>query len=411
MKYRVLTTMLRCAMPCIGIFLAGCANLRVAVDVYTGPLVQTQDTKLAYAVGAARAIYNDARLQQAPRLARESDAAADTARYVKAVVGAYEGVDSRGNRVGESIDTLWERYSALPSKPDGATAKSGAVDRPGVAQSDQRNDVRRQLALGLLRFAGAVTTVGQERGLPPAILAAYPFVELFRLDDLTESITLEEVGRRISYLIDDVLDSSNQTTIARMMQSVSTGYVIDTLNTSKTPLDAATRPLFFPDYLARFKNFHWSEINEITISGTGTTEYVLVKDNIGNWHIKSLIADQDEVVNAIFDSADAAIGILAAQYGVAAGKDGTDPTSSRTLSDEYVERQVMVRSADTAIQRMRQARLALTLALEGTKGMDDAVRVRKVVTDAVSAFKQSIDSIHFNQRADGGDSMEGSPGA
>ena len=130
-----------------------------------------------------------------------------------------------------------------------------------------------------------------------------------------------------------------------MMQSVTTGH---------TASMVAASPFKLTPWAEKgLEKAYWSEINQIDVMGAGATEYVIIKDEIGNWHIKSLIADQDEIVNAVFDGAEGMVGILAAYYGVNASRAPISDTDVPQVSSTFVDRQLKAAKADRAAGTLR----------------------------------------------------------
>jgi hypothetical protein len=197
---------------------------------------------------------------------------------------------------------------------------------------------------------------------------------------------LEEAGRWIKFLADSAVATSRQTSIARMMQSVTTGH-------SATMVSAAPIRILTPSIAKGLDRASWSEINQIDVFGAGETEYVIVKDEIGNWHIKSLIADQDEIVNAVFDGAEGMVGILAAYYGVTASRAPISDTDVPQVSRAFVDRQLKAAKADRTAGTLRSAKLGFQVSLVATMTESDADTLKKLIKNAVQTFAAQVDGI------------------
>ena len=122
-------------------------------------------------------------------------------------------------------------------------------------------------------------------------------------------------------------------------------------------------------------------------------KYKAVKDEIGNWHIKSLIADQDEIVNAVFDGAEGMVGILAAYYGVNASRAPISDTDVPQVSSAFVERQLQAAKADRTAGTLRSAKLGLQVALVSTLKEDNQDTLQKLIKNAVQTYAAQIDGI------------------
>ena len=62
------------------------------------------------------------------------------------------------------------------------------------------------------------------------------------------------------------------------------------------------------DTLSEIDKQFWQNINSVRLAGAGNTNYVLVKDDIGNWYAKGLEADPESIFDGIFSNALFALG-------------------------------------------------------------------------------------------------------
>jgi len=69
-----------------------------------------------------------------------------------------------------------------------------------------------------------------------------------------------------------------------------------------------------------FADYNWSKINTVFASGEGKTAIALIKDDIGNWNLKSFDSDPTELLNAYKDMTLA--GIKAATAAITGGASG-----------------------------------------------------------------------------------------
>ncbi|MCZ6652092.1 MAG: hypothetical protein O7D91_03600 [Planctomycetota bacterium] len=353
---------------------SGCmSKLTISVDVYKGPLINSPEAQLGEAVGLARNTYSMIKDLQSEGVKKTYShnrlfgmKTGDLlARHMEYVAEAYKGVS--GER---GIDELWVNYTSL--------------DHSDPA----RVEARAKLADALFRYGASCEGLGRLRGLPAAVKLHFNVLfAFFDRRELREGIGLEEAGRWIKFLADNAADTSSRTSIARMMQSVTTGH-------AATMATAAPLPNWFtPGIIKALDRAYWSEINEITVVGAAKTEYVIVKDEIGNWHIKSLIADQDEIVNAVFDGAEGMVGILAAYYGVTASRAPISDTDVPQVSSAFVDRQLQAAKADRTAGTIRTAKLGLQVSLVATMNENDVKTLRKLVKSAVQTYAAQIDGI------------------
>jgi hypothetical protein len=90
-----------------------------------------------------------------------------------------------------------------------------------------------------------------------------------------------------------------------------------------------------------FGDFNWSHINTVYASGQGTTRMALIKDDIGNWNLKSFASDPSEILQAYTDLTKAALKAAAdaasnaAAPGAGAGLQKTIDLASRFASGQF----------------------------------------------------------------------------
>jgi hypothetical protein len=49
---------------------------------------------------------------------------------------------------------------------------------------------------------------------------------------------------------------------------------------------------------AQLEKIHWQNVNRVTLSGGGQTNYVLAKDDVGNWYVKAYSADPESIIKS-----------------------------------------------------------------------------------------------------------------
>lgn len=141
------------------------------------------------------------------------------------------------------------------------------------------------------------------------------------------------------------------------------------------------------------RNAYWSEINEFDVFGAGTTEYVIIKDEIGSRHIKSITADPDEVVNAVFDGAEAVVGVLAAYYGVDASRDPIGTTKVPEVSQKYLDRKLTAAKAERTLETIRSAKLGLQAALMGALNVKTEDALKTLMKSAVQTYAAQVNGL------------------
>jgi len=78
-----------------------------------------------------------------------------------------------------------------------------------------------------------------------------------------------------------------------------------------------------------FNDHNWSRINTVTANGQGETSIALIKDDIGNWNLKSFDSDTTELVSAYKDLTLAAV--KTATEAVQAGATGGISSTAKSL--------------------------------------------------------------------------------
>lgn len=85
----------------------------------------------------------------------------------------------------------------------------------------------------------------------------------------------------------------------------------------------------------------WQRVNTIELSGTGDTQYVLAKDDIGNWYVKSFQADPEKIIQsaknlALFAAAGSVSPVALAQAQTLLGPRGADVAQDQQTQREAV---------------------------------------------------------------------------
>jgi hypothetical protein len=123
----------------------------------------------------------------------------------------------------------------------------------------------------------------------------------------------------------------------------------------------------------------WQNINSIRVAGAGNTDYVLVKDDIGNWYVKSFAADPKEIFQAAQSTALFALG----------GSINTNLLLLRNAKQDILNADDAEKQA--AQDRYTSLRAALTTDGDGvTSGQ--AGSAKKVLTYSKDRFESALDA-------------------
>ena len=82
----------------------------------------------------------------------------------------------------------------------------------------------------------------------------------------------------------------------------------------------------------------WQNVNRVQVAGSGTTNYVLAKDDVGNWYVKGYASDTTDITNSMFKLAKFNIG---AQLGnnllrpKGEGEAARQPSQMERVSERY----------------------------------------------------------------------------
>jgi hypothetical protein len=263
---------------------AGCSYLNIEVAAYKGPLVETEGGRLAMATGLAKAMYVTAQ---------------EVARHEPPYGGAAETTCQ------STFGQMKRAYEDLCIEGQSKCFLAGASDP---------NAAIRPLCRSLLAFADAAAGITTPYGIENQMKWVF-----FQNPELQrQTVALEESARIVRDLAGSVLadlDRDDQRVrdvpLSAMMASQSTGVLVETLKSD--PLVA----FFAGQRIANiYEQRYWARINTVEVSASGDTEYVLVKDEIGNWHLKKAVIDPTKIINAINAAVAAAVNIAGTASGL-----------------------------------------------------------------------------------------------
>ena len=151
---------------------------------------------------------------------------------------------------------------------------------------------------------------------------------------------------------------------------------------------------------------YWQRINTVQLKGPGTSQYVLVKDDVGNWYVKGYSADTKDLIRSMKNMAMFAakgtihpLALAEAEAFMNLG-DGEDPKVESGyaamlshLADEEQERAdklvaELESSVQQAVDRLRES-LGETLAEQVAPSDEDADQYRRQTFEAFTLFKKT----------------------
>lgn len=339
---------------------SGCmrSQLKIDVSVYTGDLVLSESSRIASAVGIARSL-RDTCLREAGRHFAAADDGTPSFLVRRNPTNSQSGAsaDSTGLPDGRRRGAF--DFNALgkpnadyiqvkPPNPDDGFASSRLTDRIYVQRdatagqllmslaqfydnlaidaryndyikSDRVNQenaattavTRRRLLDSLTTFAEAAETIGIYIGVVPATFGS--IAGAGGINEVIMGVTAEEAGRVISQSIDSINNGESMGGRGRELSSISA------LMANQAPgivLTAVSTGYFGKQVQAQYEAKYWKNINQVCVDGSGEVQYMLIKDELGNWHLKQATVDPTRIINAISAVSIATVKIASAAMGV-----------------------------------------------------------------------------------------------
>lgn len=116
----------------------------------------------------------------------------------------------------------------------------------------------------------------------------------------------------------------------------------------------------------------WQNINRVRVRGVGNTNYVIVKDDVGNWYVKSYSTDVGDIINSAKNLA---------MFGAGAGM-GTSLPTSKTTSDATDQQSKIIRPKTTLERKHKvfddQYRIETINVLKDLQKEADSIKVEKL---------------------------------
>lgn len=361
---------------------AGCASLagsrlEIEVSVYKGPLIQSLATRLASAVGLARSIRTTA--AEAASQFRSSGQRS----VFQEIVDRFDGSKKYGPGIDVFVQKYIDKCKACQFKQANELCKACRSNKASGSATGRRNEEHRVLCNALITFGDEAVAIAHHVGVQHAIWGLISWdLEIKRI-----TVSIEETGK----ILRDMVDSINRfdTLGASQNQAMSE---ISSLMASQSPgtLLGIKKGSLITGWLVRriYENQYWETINTVKVAGSGDVQYVLIKDEIGNWHLKKATFDPSKIINAINSISVAAINIAAAASGVPLRLPESQIPTSTSLYDQSFAQALGIQDVISSDPRDEKAIQRLKLQLVKIMG-----ELKREATQAdVGAYKEAIKS-------------------
>ena len=337
---------------------AGCSSLSVEVYQYRGALAHSYRTRLAEARGKANQAY----------IIFETDL--DLKKYVDAIaaIPASKGVSPRHPRsYMERINGIYDEAEKVRKKGE---FYQGGIPRPIDGVPGETSGERKERKLKNQRVRGVLSVLQKE-------LREFG-VFLSRLS-VTHVLTLVGGKDNVYELRDKVRD----------LKAIGEDILLD---------------MEFPDFADLLKHEKdWELINPVyAVSALGKSEYVIYKDETGNYQLKSVVFDPSDVARVARKVATKLISTIAGAYGIPVSAFTGQKAATTPLSVDLIEAETKRYSAQLAAMKAQNEGLRTQLqgvlgvvqgfgALDNTK-REAAIRLLLRELDAYEKKMASIES-------------------
>lgn len=360
----------------------GCySQLKIHVDVHTGHLTESEQSRVASAVGLARQIRDlatqfvsqeacerrtvdghcmqhfDCPKDSGPMGPGGAPGGPDKVDPFLYVVCHYDGL---------GIDGLFSAYRSSEARRYISSDSGPRSMTPELSS----------LLLALRRFAGEVRPLAQRLGISENVKAAFwPLAFPFMKNRIRQaSMTIDESARILERQVDSALHRSNAPRgtevfdISGLMASQAPGPVAQSARWVAWPF--GKRAI---DEIVNSQ--YWKKINTVGASGWGNVQYMMIKDEVGNWHLKSAVVDPSEVINAIQTAGLTGMKLAGQAMGVSVPSGQNSPT-------QVVE--AATRSEDDGKSTRVQKVLSTLLTEVGAAALEaDGTKKKQQVLDAI----------------------------
>lgn len=283
------------ALPTI-LLCAGCASLRIEVAVYNGPILKAPDARIAESVGLAKSL---------------RDLAEDVARH--GTCNKYKSLVCNPRDHAALLKEIVLYHDDTLGIPTLAEQWQQSRIAAGSAA-----DTRAELLSALLSFSSHCQVIVERLALPDLIRGFYRemYLQCFGLfpaparhdEYIAALVAIEEVAQILNGVAGSVLaeDSPNSTSDENSCSAAAYHSRVHYVMASQKPGLLLTAIKNNPALYAKiggkryikelYEERYWTPINpaRTRIVGEGLT--VLVKDELGNWHLKTVKSDPSKVV-------------------------------------------------------------------------------------------------------------------
>lgn len=291
-----------CCFHLLFLSISGCASsrLEIEVSVYKGSLVNSKESLLVSAYGMAQSIRDTAE-----HAMKSWTLSSRTKELFSQIVIDFEGNSSDGGTTD----------GVLPART-GAEDLSVTSYFNNYMRDPDDTEKQRICALAIMRFGERAEALSSHLGFREAV-SPIGAPEIVRA-----TIAIAETGKILQDLVDSAIRlhglAANEcgANISRTPIDEISRYMKSQSASSTVVAFREARPAYRDFVNKIYEGRYWEPINHISVEGGGDAQYLLMKDEIGNWHLKRAEFDPSKVINAINASIVSAINIASAAAGL-----------------------------------------------------------------------------------------------
>lgn len=305
---------------------AGAASMRIEVEVYKGPLSKEPEIQLIELSGL---LTHNIQLMQATKAMIESFAENGEVFQKKKGPSDWHNCDlewrffpiiDRGNCL--ILSHLYEDANDIEQLLELAKTKIDQIDPAWIGQQGfNQFNFRTDVIETLLQTAKASAQASAKAfGLTIGSITGVPINWHYRIPLVHFIVASSEIGKQLSARADsllkqmDGLDRRELPLSAQLRETDATEFLqlYDWLdahpgNYLAGVLQPGTALERTKAVRRLFADHHWSNINTVYASGWGKGSMALIKDDIGNWNLKSFDSDPEDLLRAYKDAAITAV--------------------------------------------------------------------------------------------------------